>query len=89
MTSNEWGMLKTKSAGCVPLCQGGAALKAANGAIVKIASIAGLGRAGSSLAYSATNAGVAAIDRTHAAEAALPAGGSGRGDRVPGIWCGD
>ena len=37
------------------------ALKAANGAIVSTASIAGLGRAGSSLAYSATKAGVVSL----------------------------
>ena len=99
------------------------ALKAANGAIVSTASIAGLGRAGSSLAYSATKAGVVsltqnlaralapggagerdrpgrggqfldggvdqrgapAVDRARAAEAALPAGGSGRGGGVPGV----
>src|SRR4029077_12252364 len=38
-----------------------AALEAANGAIVSTASIAGLGRAGSSLAYSATKAGVVSL----------------------------
>jgi 3-oxoacyl-[acyl-carrier protein] reductase len=38
-----------------------AALKAAHGAIVNTASIAGLGRAGSSLAYSATKAGVVSL----------------------------
>jgi len=37
------------------------ALKAAHGAIVSTASIAGLGRAGSSLAYSATKAGVVSL----------------------------
>jgi 3-oxoacyl-[acyl-carrier protein] reductase len=37
------------------------ALKAARGAIVNTASIAGLGRAGSSLAYSATKAGVVSL----------------------------
>jgi 3-oxoacyl-[acyl-carrier protein] reductase len=37
------------------------ALKAANGAIVSTASIAGLGRAGSSLAYGATKAGVVSL----------------------------
>ena len=37
------------------------ALKAAHGAIVNTASIAGLGRAGSSLAYSATKAGVVSL----------------------------
>jgi 3-oxoacyl-[acyl-carrier protein] reductase len=37
------------------------ALKAAGGAIVNTASIAGLGRAGSSLAYSATKAGVVSL----------------------------
>lgn len=37
------------------------ALKAARGAIVSTASIAGLGRAGSSLAYSATKAGVVSL----------------------------
>ena len=37
------------------------ALKAARGAIVCIASVAGLGRAGSSLAYSATKAGVVSL----------------------------
>ena len=37
------------------------ALKAAHGAVVNTASIAGLGRAGSSLAYSATKAGVVSL----------------------------
>ncbi len=37
------------------------ALKAARGAVVNTASIAGLGRAGSSLAYSATKAGVVSL----------------------------
>src|SRR5262249_16908405 len=37
------------------------ALKAAHGAIVSTASVAGLGRAGSSLAYSATKAGVVSL----------------------------
>jgi 3-oxoacyl-[acyl-carrier protein] reductase len=37
------------------------ALKAAGGAVVNTASIAGLGRAGSSLAYSATKAGVVSL----------------------------
>ena len=37
------------------------ALKAAHGAIVNTASIAGLGRAGSSMAYSATKAGVVSL----------------------------
>ena len=38
-----------------------AALKSARGAVVNTASIAGLGRAGSSLAYSATKAGVVSL----------------------------
>src|ERR1700722_8142485 len=40
------------------------ALKAAGGAIVNTASIAGLGRAGSSLAYSANNVGVVILTQT-------------------------
>src|SRR5437016_4358762 len=39
------------------------ALKASHGAIVNTASIAGLGRAGSSLSYSATKAGVVSLTR--------------------------
>jgi 3-oxoacyl-[acyl-carrier protein] reductase len=73
-------MLETNLLG-VFRCANAAApvLKAANGAIVNTASIAGFGRAGSSLAYSATQPGVATIDRTRTTEAALPARGSGRG----------
>ena len=125
ITEDLWSqLLETNLLGVFRCAKAAApALKAAHGAIVNTASIAGLGRAGSSLAYSATKAGVvsltqnlaralapevrvnaiapgavdsswmvewtneerAAVDRTCGVETALPAGGPGRGDPVPGL----
>ena len=125
ITEDLWSqLLETNLLGVFRCSKAAApALKAAHGAIVNTASIAGLGRAGSSLAYSATKAGVvsltqnlaralapevrvnaiapgcggqfldggvdqrgaAAVDRARGVEAALSAGGSGRGDSVPGV----
>ncbi len=55
-------MLETNLLGVFRCAKAAApALKAAHGAIVNTASIAGLGRAGSSLAYGATKAGVVSL----------------------------
>ncbi len=63
MTDELWQLLLETNLLSVFRCAKAAApaLKAARGAIVNTASIAGLGRAGSSLAYSATKAGVVSI----------------------------
>ena len=60
MTEEFWNtILQTNLLGVFRCAHAAApALKAANGAIVSTASIAGLGRAGSSLAYGASKAGV-------------------------------
>jgi 3-oxoacyl-[acyl-carrier protein] reductase len=63
ITEDLWSqLLETNLLGVFRCAKAAApALKAANGAIVNTASIAGLGRAGSSLAYSATKAGVVSL----------------------------
>jgi 3-oxoacyl-[acyl-carrier protein] reductase len=63
ITEELWSqLLETNLLGVFRCAKAAApALKAANGAIVNTASIAGLGRAGSSLAYSATKAGVVSL----------------------------
>jgi 3-oxoacyl-[acyl-carrier protein] reductase len=63
ITEDLWSqLLETNLLGVFRCAKAAApALKAANGAIVSTASIAGLGRAGSSLAYSATKAGVVSL----------------------------
>ena len=63
MTEDLWStLLETNLLGVFRCAKAAApALKQASGAIVNTASIAGLGRAGSSLAYSATKAGVVSL----------------------------
>jgi 3-oxoacyl-[acyl-carrier protein] reductase len=63
ITEDLWSqLLETNLLGVFRCAKAAApALKAASGAIVNTASIAGLGRAGSSLAYSATKAGVVSL----------------------------
>ncbi len=63
ITEDLWSLLLQTNLLGVFRCSKAAApaLKAAHGAIVSTASIAGLGRAGSSLAYSATKAGVVSL----------------------------
>ena len=63
ITEDLWSqLLETNLLGVFRCAKAAApALKAAHGAIVNTASIAGLGRAGSSLAYSATKAGVVSL----------------------------
>jgi 3-oxoacyl-[acyl-carrier protein] reductase len=63
ITEDLWSqLLETNLLGVFRCARAAApALKAAHGAIVNTASIAGLGRAGSSLAYSATKAGVVSL----------------------------
>ena len=63
ITEELWTtLLEIESAGVFRCAKAAApALKMAGGAIVNTASIAGLGRAGSSLAYSATKAGVVSL----------------------------
>lgn len=63
MTEEFWQLLLSVNLLGVFRCAHAAApaLKAAGGAIVNTASIAGLGRAGSSLAYGATKAGVVSL----------------------------
>ncbi|PPQ28675.1 SDR family NAD(P)-dependent oxidoreductase [Rhodopila globiformis] len=63
ITEDLWSLLLEVNLLGVFRCAKAAApaLKAAGGAIVNTASIAGLGRAGSSLAYSATKAGVVSL----------------------------
>ncbi len=63
MTEEFWAaILQTNLLGVFRCAHAAApALKAAGGAIVNTASIAGLGRAGSSLAYSASKAGVVSL----------------------------
>ncbi len=63
ITEELWSLLlQTNLLGVFRCAKAAApALKAAHGAIVNTASIAGLGRAGSSLAYSATKAGVVSL----------------------------
>lgn len=63
ITEELWSLLlQTNLLGVFRCAKAAApALKAAQGAIVNTASIAGLGRAGSSLAYSATKAGVVSL----------------------------
>jgi len=107
VTEDLWSqLLETNLLGVFRCSKAAApALKAAKGAVVNTASIAGLGRAGSSLAYSATKAGVVsltqnldggmdqrgtpAVHRARLAEAPLPAGRSGRGRVVPRLRRGD
>ncbi len=63
ITEDLWSLLlQTNLLGVFRCAKAAApALKATHGAIVNTASIAGLGRAGSSLAYSATKAGVVSL----------------------------
>ena len=63
ITEELWStLLETNLLGVFRCAKAAApALKAAHGAIVNTASIAGLGRAGSSLAYGATKAGVVSL----------------------------
>ena len=63
ITEELWSQLLATNLLGVFRCSKAAApaLKAAHGAIVNTASIAGLGRAGSSMAYSATKAGVVSL----------------------------
>ena len=63
ITEDLWSqLLETNLLGVFRCSKAAApALKAAKGAVVNTASIAGLGRAGSSLAYSATKAGVVSL----------------------------
>jgi 3-oxoacyl-[acyl-carrier protein] reductase len=63
ITEELWStLLETNLLGVFRCAKAAApALKSARGAIVNTASIAGLGRAGSSLAYSATKAGVVSL----------------------------
>jgi 3-oxoacyl-[acyl-carrier protein] reductase len=63
VTEDLWSqLLETNLLGVFRCSKAAApALKAAKGAVVNTASIAGLGRAGSSLAYSATKAGVVSL----------------------------
>jgi 3-oxoacyl-[acyl-carrier protein] reductase len=63
ITEDLWSqLLETNLLGVFRCAKAAApALKTAHGAIVNTASIAGLGRAGSSLAYSATKAGVVSL----------------------------
>ena len=63
ITEDLWSqLLETNLLGVFRCSKAAApALKAAKGAVVSTASIAGLGRAGSSLAYSATKAGVVSL----------------------------
>lgn len=63
ITEELWSLLLETNLLGVFRCSKAAApaLKAAGGAVVNTASIAGLGRAGSSLAYSATKAGVVSL----------------------------
>jgi 3-oxoacyl-[acyl-carrier protein] reductase len=66
MTEDFWqAILQTNLLGVFRCAHAAApALKATKGAIVNTASVAGLGRRGSSLAYSASKAGVVSVTRS-------------------------
>lgn len=68
ITEDLWSqLLETNLLGVFRCSKAAApALKAARGAIVNTASVAGLGRAGSSLAYSATKSGVVSLTQNFA-----------------------